>query len=229
MPEDIHAANRAMLNSFGSRTTVPIPSIICNDLVVQFADRYTQAKRHHYGSISEFAWMMSLFRAKFDFHAWWQIFQAEIGRPGSFVSIAIDLSSKFMKVFICYVFLAHWSMLTWKTRLYVGCGLAASVWQHFWFVMAEGILWNTLLDQFPIKKPSLGRWLLLVITMPLMSFINSIVFTVVPTLDCLWQITFKGELVYVCAPKGDGTSPDVPSSPHVRVGTKSQRCIVDKE
>jgi cellulose synthase/poly-beta-1,6-N-acetylglucosamine synthase-like glycosyltransferase len=230
MPEDIHTANRAMLNSFGSRTTVPIPSIICNDLVVNFADRYTQAKRHQYGSITEFAWIMSLFHAKYDFHAWWQIIQAEVGRPGNFIGVASYISIQVTKVVFYSLLLIHWSTLTWRTRLFIGCGISTLVWNYFCFGVAEVLLWNTLLDQFPIKKPSPGRWLMLVLTMPLVSSICSVALYVVPTLDCLWQITFKGELVYVCAPKGDSALTAAPSSQNVGSsgGTCTDAVVDDK-
>merc|ERR1719424_2507121 len=78
IPEDIHTANKARVNNFGSATTVAIPSIICNDLVVSFADRYTQAKRHQMGSITEFAWAIALlFEAKTSFQGWWAVFKVE--------------------------------------------------------------------------------------------------------------------------------------------------------
>jgi hypothetical protein len=120
MPEDIHTANRARVNNFGSSTTVAIPSIICNDTVVELGDRYGQAKRHQMGSITELAWSIALlFEAKTSLPAWWAVFKVEAGRDGSFLDIAKSIVSYGCKLTVSYLVLAHWSMLHWKAQLFV--------------------------------------------------------------------------------------------------------------
>jgi cellulose synthase/poly-beta-1,6-N-acetylglucosamine synthase-like glycosyltransferase len=204
MPEDIHTANKARINNFGSSTTVAIPSLICNDLVVTFADRYTQAKRHQMGSITEFAWGMSLFfETQLSFPGWWAVFKVEAGRDGSFLDIAKAIIGYGCKVTIGYLLFAHWSLLHWKARLYLGFAICVMVWNWLWFWIAELFLWQTLLTQFPVKRPSVGRWVLIVCTMPMFLFVGEVIFYLASTLQCLWRITFVGELSYVCAPKGD--------------------------
>lgn len=204
MPEDIHTANKARVNNFGSRTTVPIPSIICNDLVVEFADRYTQAKRHQMGSITEFAWALALFfEAKASFPGWWAVFTVEAGRDGSFLDIARSMVGYGCRFTTSYIIYAHWSMLHWKFRLYLGFAFSCMVWRWLWFWIAELFLWQTLLLQFPVKRPSVARWVLIVCTMPVFLFAGEMIFYLGATLQCLWRITFVGELSYVCAPKGD--------------------------
>jgi cellulose synthase/poly-beta-1,6-N-acetylglucosamine synthase-like glycosyltransferase len=204
MPEDIHTANKARINNFGSRTTVAIPSIICNDLVVSFSDRYTQAMRHQMGSITEFAWGFALyFESKASFPGWWAVFSVEAGREGSFCDIARSMVGYGCKLTVYYLITAHWSMLHWKARLYLSFALSCTIWRSLWFWISELFLWQSLLHQFPIKRPSTARWLLIVCTMPLCSLAGEMIFYFGATLHCLLRITFVGELSYVCAPKGD--------------------------
>merc|ERR1719163_987367 len=72
-----------------------------------------------------------------------------------------------------------------------------------WFWIAQVFLWQTLLLQFPIKRPSAARWVMLACLL-----LGEMIFYVGATLECLLRITFIGELSYVCAPKGDELSGD---------------------
>jgi len=204
MPEDIHTANKAMINNFGSRTTVAIPSIICNDLVVSFSGRYGQAKRHQWGSVTEFAWgLCLLFESKMSFPAWWAVFKTETGRDGSFLDIARGIAGYGCKFVVLYLICAHWSMLHWRAKLYLGFAVSFGIWRWAWFWIAELILWETLLRQFPVKRPSVARWILIVCCMPVVQLVAEQIFYIWATLHCLWYITFIGEYQYVCAPKGE--------------------------
>jgi len=208
MPEDIHTANKARVNNFGSRTTVAIPSFICNDLVVEFGDRYTQAKRHQMGSITEFAWALALFfESKTSFPGWWAVFNVEAGRDGSSLDIARSIVGYGCKITVYYILFSHWSMLHWKARLYLGFGFSVVVWRWLWFWIGELFLWQTLLLQFPVKRPSTARWVLIVSTMPFFLFVGELIFYLGATIQCLLRLTFIGELEYVCAPKGDEPAP----------------------
>jgi hypothetical protein len=208
MPEDIHTANKARVNNFGSRTTVAIPSLICNDLVVQFGDRYTQAMRHQMGSITEFAWALALFfESKTSFPGWWAVFNVEAGRDGSFLDIARSIVSYGCKVTVTYLIFAHWSMLHWKAKLYLSFVVSYLVWRWLWFWIAELFIWQTLLLQFQVKRPSVARWMLIVCTMPICLLVGELIFYLGATIHCLIRITFIGELAYISAPKGDAPSP----------------------
>merc|ERR1711988_786718 len=55
-PEDLHTQIKAFVYTNGSITTVPVFSVISNDLVTGYGDRYTQAKRHSWG-VTEAAWL----------------------------------------------------------------------------------------------------------------------------------------------------------------------------
>mmetsp|Transcript_62871 Transcript_62871/g.182370 ORF Transcript_62871/g.182370 Transcript_62871/m.182370 type:complete len:625 (-) Transcript_62871:133-2007(-) len=203
MPEDIHSVNRAMTNSFGSRTTVTIPSFICNDLVETFSDRYKQAKRHQYGSVTELAWTGSLFKNMgLRLVPWWTVFSSEAARPGSFLSTVGCVIAACMEFpVMCWVAL-HFSLVPSYARFLLGLAGFVAGWSWLWFWVAEFTLWQTLLKQFPIERPSVFRWLLLVLLLPALNMINRIAFLILPTADAMFHAVFVGDLAYVCAPKG---------------------------
>jgi len=204
MPEDIHTANKAMVNSFGSRATVAIPAVICNDLVPMMSDRYLQAKRHQWGSVTELAWLVTLLRdTKIRFPAWWAVFSSETQRAGSLAGAVVCLVGHVLQALMVIALHGHWQDLPPRAVFALSLmGLSAVLqWLLFW--VAELAYWNTLLHQFPIQRPSVWRWLVLVAAMPFASVVNSLLFFIAPTFHALYHAAFKGELAYVCAPKGD--------------------------
>mmetsp|Transcript_104138 Transcript_104138/g.269661 ORF Transcript_104138/g.269661 Transcript_104138/m.269661 type:complete len:635 (+) Transcript_104138:149-2053(+) len=204
MPEDIHTVNKAMVNSFGSRTTVTIPAIICNDLVASTGDRYQQAKRHQWGSVTELAWLGSVFQDMgLRFPAWWAVFSAEACRAGSFISTVACFAASLIEAAFIVVMALNWDYVPDKAKLFLSLAGLLVAWQWLWFWIAEIFLWQTLLRQFPIERPSLARWMLLVLVMPLLHTVNRIVFLIAPTAHALYHAVFLGELAYVCAPKGN--------------------------
>jgi len=203
MPEDVHTASKASLNNFGSLPTVMLPSIICNDLVTSFSDRYVQAKRHQWG-ITEFAWVMSLPKhMPLNFQAWWLTFSVEIARAGSLPMTALTMGGRIIRIMVIYWIITHWVMMSWMLKCFiVGC-VASRIWEMAWFWGAELILWQTLLTQFRIERPSFGRVAMLVLGAPVLMPLAEFAFETVPTIHCLYQATFVGELSYVTAPKGN--------------------------
>jgi len=203
MPEDVHTAAKAMINNFGALSTVPVPALICNDMVENYGDRYTQAKRHQWG-ITEMAWHFALAKhMNLTFPGWWAVFAAENRRAGSFFSCAqIFCSFLIFPLAIVYACF-NWSALDWKIQTYVYLALAGMViqWTVFW--CQELFLWRHLLHQFPIENASTLRWVLLVALSPVWHALATLAFFVVPTIHCLYHVTFVGELGYVCAPKGE--------------------------
>jgi hypothetical protein len=204
MPEDIHTANKAMVNSFGSRATVAIPAVICNDLVPMVSDRYMQAKRHQWGSVTEFAWLLALLRdTKIRLPAWWAVFSSEMARAGSLAGACACLAGHVLQAVVLIALHGHWQELPPRAAFSLSLMGASAVLQWLLFWVAELAYWNSLLRQFPIERPSVCRWVLLVVAMPVANVFNSVLFFVVPTFHALYHAAFKGELAYVCAPKGD--------------------------
>lgn len=204
MPEDIHTVNKAMVNSFGSKTTVTIPSIICNDLVAGVADRYQQAKRHQYGSVTELAWIVALFQDMgLRFHAWWAIFISEASRAGSLIGTVACLAAFLTEMFFCVILVTEWQHVPGQARFLLSLAGSFVAWQWLWFWIAEFALWQTLLYQFPVERPPIWRWPLLVLLMPGLQSVNRVIFLILPTFHALYHAIFYGELAYVCAPKGN--------------------------
>jgi len=202
MPEDIHTGAKAMLNNFGSLTTVPVESIICNDLVESCKDRYIQAKRHQWG-ITEFAWHLALFRhSSLDFPTWWAVVRIEAARCGSFFDGSKSVAVFVLKVMVaCYMGL-YWRTMPWRLQIYALAYLFGIFWRWIWFWAAECVFWQTLMRQFPVERPGVVRWAILVIACPLLSLASEVTFSIVPTLHCLAHMVLVGELGYISAPKG---------------------------
>mmetsp|Transcript_146801 Transcript_146801/g.256103 ORF Transcript_146801/g.256103 Transcript_146801/m.256103 type:complete len:1115 (+) Transcript_146801:40-3384(+) len=203
MPEDIHTANRAMIHNFGSQTCVAIPSLICNDIVTDFSDRYTQALRHQFGSITEFAWSWSMFwdNKKMSFALWWEMFRRELTRDGSFFGVARDSGMFLVNYVLLYLLIANWSANP-KYELCVMMWAVLKVWRWSWFWICELVLWQTLLKQFDIVHASVGRWCAIIAFSPFLSLLGEIVFYYGATIHGVIRIAIWGELTYVAAPKG---------------------------
>jgi len=214
MPEDIHTVNKAMVNSFGSRTTVTIPAIICNDMVTTVADRYQQAKRHQWGSVSEVAWLASLYLDMgLPFPTWWTVFCTETNRAGSYLSTMACLALTIIEAMLLFILNRHFSILPDRLRQALAMGAMFVAWQWLCFWAVEFAMWRTQFRQFPMKRPSAFRWLMIILCMPFASAVNKLIFLIIPTLHAVYHATFIGELAYVCAPKGDiindGTANDL--------------------
>jgi len=234
MAEDIHANHRAMVHNFGSRTTVMIPSFICNDLVPDFIDRYVQAKRHQWGSLAEMAWIMSLlFDMRLSFPNWLQVLRNEMRREGSFFYAVSELASSIVKVLLLmwFYYEGNWSQRGWRFKLYVLMILAATIYSYVMYWVAELVLWQTLLRQFPIKRPSYFRWSLLVCLLPVLLIFSDKIFCVGASLHCMIMM-FAGvdkDIRYVVAPKGEkqkGGHCDQekgPSAKQLLVGMRAKR------
>jgi len=186
MPEDIHTVNKAMVNSFGSRTTVTIPAFICNDLVAGFGDRYQQAKRHQWGSVTELAWLAALFQDMgLRFPAWWAIFTSEATRAGSFISTIATIAQLLVEASLGIVLTQHWADVPSRAKFLLSLTGSYMAWQWLWFWIAEIALWQTLLQQFPIEHPSPARWVALILSMPTLHGVNRVVFLILPTVHAL--------------------------------------------
>lgn len=207
MPEDIHTVNKAMLNSFGSRTTVTIPGFICNDLVPKIGDRYRQAKRHQWGSVTELAWLIAVFdKMQLRFPTWWPVFTSEMARAGSFISTVAALAAIIIETGFGVVLMIFWEHIPPMAKFILALWGSFLSWQWMWFWIAEFILWQRLVEHFPIERLSLSRWVTLVLVMPVLHTVNKAIFLITPTAHALYHAVFKGDLEYICAPKGVNAS-----------------------
>jgi len=61
IPEDFHMMYKAMICSNGAQSVCRVWSVISNDTVTDFNDRYVQAKRHMWG-VTNIAWIVAILR-----------------------------------------------------------------------------------------------------------------------------------------------------------------------
>jgi len=61
IPEDFHMVYKAMICSRGAQSVCRVWSLISNDTVTEFHDRYVQAKRHMWG-VTNIAWIAAILR-----------------------------------------------------------------------------------------------------------------------------------------------------------------------
>jgi len=205
MPEDFHTAAKVNLITLGAGSTIPVEGIICNDLVESFADRYVQAKRHQWG-LTDIAWQFAV-RQHMDisFYVWLKHFSWEMTRIGGFMSVAAGFASYIIQMVVVVWVYRHWERVAATPNFYyllLGyCFVSMCRWTTFW--MAEAITWRQFFSQFEIKHASCLNWLLLVMLSPVLHPMVEVIFFILPSLHCLYHVTFVGELGYVCAPKGE--------------------------
>eukprot|EP00931_Biecheleriopsis_adriatica_P052804 TRINITY_DN3078_c0_g2_i3.p1 TRINITY_DN3078_c0_g2~~TRINITY_DN3078_c0_g2_i3.p1 ORF type:complete len:1132 (+),score=179.18 TRINITY_DN3078_c0_g2_i3:81-3398(+) len=196
-PEDVHTCRKAQFSNLNPRATLKIGSIIVNDLVEDLSDRYVQAKRHRWG-ITEMAWVFCLYH-HMQLRSWLYVMFIEIS-AGTFAEEAALLSRYIVMVWMATSFWYEVNIYENFQCLLPFITLFIFQWIRFW--LEELFLWQKVLYHYPIEKPSLLVWIVLVVLSPVLSILANILFHIVPTIDCLIHVTFFGELFYVNAPKG---------------------------
>lgn len=197
-PEDLHTTVKAYIHTNGSLTTAPVFSVICNDLVIGWKDRYIQAKRHAWG-VTEGMWALVTFPHVS--HRLW----------GSLVAYIIgDQISGTVAVW--YLFLLcpgtwdfwfgldplarYFFILTWGYAIILKWAA---------FCAYEIVMWAYVLPSNPaFKKNTAYEWLKLVCMMmlePVVDPIASFIFDFLPRLDAMQHAYRSVDLAYICAPK----------------------------
>merc|ERR1711920_328052 len=100
------------------------------------------------------------------FPAWWQIFSSEACRAGSFISTVVCFSALLLEACFITMLALNWGSMPDRAKFFLSLFGLYMAWQWLWFWIAELVLWQTLLCQFRIERPSLARWLLLVLLIP---------------------------------------------------------------
>eukprot|EP00747_Dinoflagellata_sp_TGD_P146563 gnl/TRDRNA2_/TRDRNA2_176706_c2_seq13.p1 gnl/TRDRNA2_/TRDRNA2_176706_c2~~gnl/TRDRNA2_/TRDRNA2_176706_c2_seq13.p1 ORF type:complete len:1126 (+),score=120.53 gnl/TRDRNA2_/TRDRNA2_176706_c2_seq13:80-3457(+) len=212
IPEDIHTANKASLMRFSQQSTIPLESIICNDLVTDFGDRYTQAKRHCFGSVAEALWVVSLLRSKgLTWCAWYSILCSECSREGSLMDFTLAQLRR-SQVAILLFLMWRQSPLPWQVQHMIAMFVFAQVLRYIMFWVGCLFYWQKIMKQFDIRRASVARWTFLVLFGPLLEIAGYFAFVTVPFIHSLAHASFVGDLVYVVAPKGDEQGDEVPST-----------------
>merc|ERR1719296_20201 len=118
---------------------------------------------------------------KLSFPNWWVVFSSEAMRGGSLIHVVSYLSSFVLLMVSSALIAGHWASLPEKFRFYMLLLVTGSLWRWLWFWIAEAALWRELLWQFPIQRPSILNWVVLVLVMPFLSALADIVFYMLPT------------------------------------------------
>eukprot|EP00928_Gymnodinium_smaydae_P031712 TRINITY_DN23191_c0_g2_i1.p1 TRINITY_DN23191_c0_g2~~TRINITY_DN23191_c0_g2_i1.p1 ORF type:complete len:952 (+),score=93.06 TRINITY_DN23191_c0_g2_i1:26-2857(+) len=203
MPEDIHTANKACLRRFSQETTVPVPSIICNDMVTSFGDRYTQAKRHCFGSVSECLWILSLlWSSDVTWLSWLTLVRAEFSREGSLFDFSALLFKKGQLALMLFLAISQYPW-PWEVHRMIILYLVAEVWRNVLFWLSCFWFWQHIMAQFDLVRPSCFRWTLIVLLSPILDVLGDFFFYTIPFLHSLFHVSYVGELSYVVAPKGE--------------------------
>ena len=194
--EDFHTTLKAMaMTGLGSSSVVvKVWSLILNDSVTGFQDRWIQAKRHMWG-VEEVAFVTSLF---------------PVVRLNLWLTLLGRVSSQMFGVctpamlYLCFqpireVFLSlHWQTKYWIVCMY----MFVSLYSWTKMVVREIFLYRYILsDRDLMMKRSIGEWLQLVVGWPILSQLAFIVFATAATWRMLIHAMFHDTLAYVTAPK----------------------------
>ncbi|CAB9510249.1 expressed unknown protein [Seminavis robusta] len=197
--EDFHTTLKAMaMTGLGESVVVKVWSLILNDSVTGFQDRWIQAKRHMWG-IEEAAFVASLFPV-IRLNQWLVMF----GRVCSqMFGVCIPLFLYFLFRPIRDIFFA----LGPETQyLIVGSYLAVTLYNWVKMIIRELFLYRYILSgRSLMMKRSLGEWLQLIFFWPVMVQVASIIFATCATWRMLIHAVFHETLTYVTAPKALNT------------------------
>ncbi|KAG7351129.1 hypothetical protein IV203_010489 [Nitzschia inconspicua] len=197
--EDLHCTLKAMaVSGQGQNVVVRIWSLILNDSVASFKDRWTQAKRHMWG-IEECAWTFQVF-STIRFVRWLGIFTFTVQRmlfcPNtvpSFIVLACPSFREFL-----------WK-LSWETKFILGSYLLfmqCVTWIRV--ILREVFLHRYILaGRKHVKKAGWQCWCMLLTPLYLLvEQVSLTIFFTCATWTMLWK-AFLGytSIVYVVAPK----------------------------
>jgi hypothetical protein len=200
--EDYHTTLKAKaLTGSGNNVVVRVWSLILNDSVVGFKDRWTQAKRHMWG-IEEVAWVLQQFT---------------VLRLGRWLSLFIPTcrqmltSSLIVPRWIIFLFPPMWhiiSSLNPSTVRLVLVWYAGSMLYHWTKVLVrEWYLHRYILAHRQHMMPrSMGLWIRLLAAYPLIQGVADFVYNTVATWTCLLHARQHATLTYVTAPKSFTTA-----------------------
>lgn len=193
--EDFHTTLKAMaMTGKGSAVVVPVWSLILNDSVTGFADRWTQAKRHMWG-IEETAFVLTLFPV-LRINQWLQLMQ----RVGTqMFGVCIPASVWFCFAPVREVFFA----LNIETQyLLVGTMVFGMVYDWIKTLVREVLLYKLILGNRKLmQKRTKKEWMQLFMAWPLVAGLSTLIFATAATWRMLLHALRHDTLVYITAPK----------------------------
>lgn len=195
--EDFHTTLKAMaMTGTGTNVVVRVWSLILNDSVAGFNDRWVQAKRHMWG-IEEAAWVWSQFRV-LRLNRWLGMLQLSMGQmlmQGAIVPTwIIVLFPPVIRV------LSAMKPQTWKILMAYFIFMNIYAWAKT--VVREVVMYRYILaNRKNIMSMRMSQWIRLFIAWPLLEFIACFIFNTLATWRMLIHAVFHKTLHYVTAPK----------------------------
>jgi hypothetical protein len=215
--EDYHTTLKAMaFSGNGRNVVVRVWSLILNDSVCSFKDRWIQAKRHMWG-IEEVAWVWSLFPV-LRLNHWLTMLALTAGQmlTGSVVpSSLMYFFPPIQKV----LFSLHL-----ETQLLLAA-IFATTQAYMWTktIIREVFLYRYILNHRKhFMRPSLGHWIMLMTIYPVLDTIAWMAYNVFATWAMLFRAQKHHSVVYVTAPKALNSS----SEPSEKKESKIARATV---
>lgn len=207
----------------GASVVVNVWSLILNDSVCSFKDRWVQAKRHMWG-IEEVAFVTSLF---------------PVVRIGLWVELLARTASQMFQsctpslLWLLFGPVRHtfFALRVETQQLLVFYSVASALYSWAKVVIRETFLYRRILSGRKLMmRRSFGEWLQLILLWPLLSEIGSFVFVTAATWRVLVHAITHETLVYVTAPKSltcsiDSASGEEQNDPGETKETKPKKSI----
>lgn len=197
--EDFHTALKAMaMSGQGKPIIIPVWSLILNDSVCSFQDRWTQAKRHMWG-VEECAWALELF-FHLRFKRWISLMAMTLGRmllgnnciPTGFLFVLLPSARQLF-----------FSLGTSTQAFLVAVVIVQQLATWMQVILREIALRKYILAGRKHMKPAGWKnWLLL--ATPLWLVVEQVslcVFFTFATWSMLWHARSHNTILYVTAPK----------------------------
>ncbi|CAE6960883.1 CC2D2A [Symbiodinium sp. CCMP2592] len=194
--EDMHTTLKAIAyTSAPADCVVTVWSLIMNDSVAGFQDRWVQAKRHMWG-VEEVAWLISLLPV-----LRWRVWYRMLG-----ITQAHLLNAAIPSWMIFCFPQTWWALMdlgpTMLSLVLAGCILPFCYgWVKFFAreaFMQKYILGHRRDIMLPMEW---WRWAILVLTYPIVLPISRTIFVTMAVWRMLWHAVFHSQLKYVTAPK----------------------------
>lgn len=193
--EDFHTTLKAMaMTGKGTEVVVKVWSLILNDSVTGFSDRWTQAKRHMWG-IEETAFVLTLFPI-LRINQWLQLF----GRVGTqMFGVCIPASVWFCFAPVREVF---FSLNPQTQYLLVGMMVFGMAYDWIKTFIREVLLYKLIIGNRQLmQKRTTKEWMQLFVAWPLVAGLSTLIFATAATWRMLLHAVRHDTLVYITAPK----------------------------
>lgn len=193
--EDFHTTLKAMATTgAGTDVVVRVWSLILNDSVTGFSDRWTQAKRHMWG-VEEMGFILTLFPVV-RINQWLGL----LTRVGAqMFGVCLPASVWFLFAPVRNVFFS----LSLETR-YVLVALMIGHAAYDWLktLVREIVLYKFIIGNRKLMmKRSLGEWFQLFLVWPVLANVSCFIFASMATWRMLIHAVRHDTLVYITAPK----------------------------